>query len=184
MKIHQNQGGISLIQKEDYQENYQPLLVDGSHYPWPQQSTLQKTIRGKNNNHPSFLEGNRRTHSNQPSMFDQASIHHPQQSTIRKDHFKQSSQEESDQGPGFGNFSRFLQDLNESSLAQKRVDLEEDGVASEEEKEEEEEEREPVLREVSREHLRVERISRRAPREELVLNASKLNCNGSQNYYK
>ena len=83
------------------------------------------------------------------------------------------------------NLSRFLQDLNESGLlAQRRVELDVEGVASEGEEEEEEEEREPVIREVSREHSRFERISRRAPREELVLSASKLNCHGSQNNYK
>ena len=177
-KIQYEQGGIGLTHNEDDQEDYQPLLVDGTHYPWRQESTLQKSIRGG--------KKKQKEKTNPPAFFEQASNHHqPQQPTIRKDRSKQSSREEQDhQGPVLENLSRFLQDLNESGLlAQRRVELDVEGVASEGE-EEEEEEREPVIREVSREHSRFERISRRAPREELVLSASKLNCHGSQNCYK
>ena len=179
-KIQYKQGEVGLTHREDDQEDYQPLLVDGTHYPWRQESTLQKSIRGG--------KKKQKEKTTPPAFFEQASNHHqPQQPTIRKDRSKQSSQVEPDhQGPVLENLSRFLQDLNESSLlAQRRVELDVEGVASEGEEEgEEEEEREPVIREVSREHSRVERISRRAPREELVLSASKLNCHGSQNYYK
>ena len=181
-KIQYEQGGIGLTHNEDDQEDYQPLLVDGTHYPWRQESTLQKSIRGG--------KKKQKEKTTPPAFFEQASNHHqPQQPTIRKDGSKQSAQEEPDhQGPVLENLSRFLQNLNESSLlAQRRVELDAEGVASEgeeQEEEEEEEEREPVIREVSREHSRVERISRRAPREELVLSASKLNCHGSQNCYK
>ena len=177
-KIQYKQGGVGLTHKEDDQEDYQPLLVDGTHYQWRQESTLQKSIRGG--------KKKQKEKTSPPAFFEQASNHHqPQQPTIRKDGSKQSAQEEPDhQGPVLENLSRFLQDLNESGLlAQRRVELDVEGVASEGE-EEEEDEREPVIREVSREHSRFERISRRAPREELVLSASKLNCHGSQNCYK
>ena len=196
-KIQHNQGGIGLAQKEEEgletQQDYQPVFVDATHIAWPQESKLQQTMRGESNKNPSLLEENTggETHYNPPPSVDPCS-NQMEQSTNHKDQLKQGSQGES----VLGNFSRFFQEFQPDSslLAQRRVDLEEDGVAAEVEREPvfREVSREPLIREVSREHSRVERISRRVPREELqefqeksyrrvprgelLLSASKLNC--------
>ena len=219
-KIHHNQGGIGLAQKEEEgletQQDYQPVFVDGTHIAWPQESNLQQTMRVESNKDPSFLEENSgirynpslleentggETHYNPPPSVDPCS-NQMEQSTNHKDQLKQGSQGES----VLGNFSRFFQDFQPetSLLAQRRGELEVDGIAAEVEREPvirdflerepviREVSREPLIREVSREHSRVERISRRVPREELqefqeksyrrvpreelLLSASKLNC--------
>ena len=160
-------------------------------------------MRGESNKNPSFLEENTggETHYNPPPSVDPCS-NQMEQSTNHKDQLKQGSQGES----VLGNFSRFFQDFQPetSLLAQRRGELEVDGIAAEVEREPvirdflerepviREVSREPLIREVSREHSRVERISRRVPREELqefqekssrrvprqelLLSASKLNC--------
>ena len=206
-KIHHNQGGFGLTQKEEEgletQQDYQPVFVDATHIAWPQESKLQQTVRGESNKNPSLLEENTggETHYNPPPSVDPCS-NQMEQSTNHKDQLKQGSQGES----VLGNFSRFFQDFQPetSLLAQRRGELEVDGIAAEVEREPvirdflerepviREVSREPLIREVSREHSRVERISRRVPREELqefqeksyrrvpreelLLSASKLNC--------
>ena len=63
-KIQHDQGGIrSTTQKEEEgletQQDCQPVFVDGiPGFPWPQESTLQQTMRLANNKGPSILEEN------------------------------------------------------------------------------------------------------------------------------
>ena len=209
-KIQHDQGGIrSTSQKEEggleTQQDCQPVFVDGiPGFPWPQESTLQRTMKVGNYKDPSYLEENsgirynpsileensgirynpsileenRGIYYNLPPLVDPSS-NQLEQSTKHKDHLKQGK-------PVLDNVSRFFQDFQpeNSLLVQRRGELEVDGVAAEVE-------REPGFREVSRErepltreHSRVGRVSRRVPREELLLSASKLKSYASQNCSK
>ena len=200
-KIQHNQGDTgSTTQKEEggleTQKDYQPVFVDGiPGFPWPQESTLQQTMRLGSNKDPSYLEENSRIRYNPSILEDNMGVHYNppplvdpcsnrlEQSTKNKDHPKQGAQGEE----VLANVSRFFQDFQAENtlLAQRQVELEVDGIGAEVERERDFLEREPVTRELSRERSRGESIPRRVTREELLLSASKLNCHhASQNCSK
>ena len=210
-KIQHNQGDTgSTTQKEEggleTQKDYQPVFVDGiPGFPWPQERTLQQTMRLGSNKDPSYLEENSRIRYNPSLLEENRGIYYNlppavdpcsnqlEQSTNHKDQLKQGSQGEA----VLDNVSRFFQDFQAESslLAQRQVELEVDGVGAEVKRDTRdflerepvirEVSREPLVREVSRERSRVESIPRRVPREELLLSASKLNCHhASQNCSK